>query len=123
MDTLIKLLEVVSTIMEKLTLQKIILTLSFGITMITILYMYDHREKIMNQIINDQFSRELIAAGTIVFILVWIFTLLINKVNAKNDEYIKSLESHLEETNKQYKDLLDKAITYQGPKRRNYDSK
>lgn len=128
METFEKLVIAISNAMEKLTLQKIVLTFAMGLIATFLLYVYEHREDMINKLLSDGVMSQILTGGVVVFILGWIFTVLISKVNAKNDEYIKSLEQRLDEAIKRetvsdaaYKALLEKAMSYQGPKRRSYD--
>jgi len=128
METFEKVIIALTNAMEKLTLKKIVLLFVFGLVMSLLMYTYEHRDKMFDKLLADQNMSLIFTGAIILLILGWIFAVLISKVIEDNEEYNKSLEQRLDEAIKRevvsdaaYKALLEKAVMFNGPKRRSYD--
>jgi hypothetical protein len=128
MDAFEKIVIAISNAMERLTLQKIVLTFAMGLIASLLIYVYEHRDIMFDKLMMNPNMSLIFVGALVLFVLGWVFTVLISKVNAKNDDYIKSLEQRLDDAIKRevvsdaaYKALLEKAVMYNGPKRRSYD--
>ena len=108
METLLKILNAVGTLLKEISYPRVLLILSLGIGFVFIFYTYENRQAIFVQVMASPY---LLMGGTgavLIAGLGWIFSVLIRRADEKNAALFEQMKSQIEQLTEQNENCLER---------------
>lgn len=112
MDAIVKLLEAVSKIIEKLTTSRVVLLIVLIFGGIVMSFVYENRHTIVPRLFDSPVMLISSATGIIVFLLGWVFSVLLTRAEKTNAELTESLKQQIDKLNSTLGDYREREAEY-----------
>ena len=112
MDAIVKLLEAVSKIIEKLTTSRVVLLIVLIFGGIVMSFVYENRHTIIPRLFDSPVMLISSATGIVVFLLGWIFSVLLTRAEKTNAELTESLKDQIDKLNSTLGDYREREAEY-----------
>lgn len=112
MDAIVKLLEAVSKIIEKLTTSRVVLLIVLIFGGIVMSFVYENRHTIVPRLFDSPVMLISSATGIIVFLLGWVFSVLLTRAEKTNAELTESLKQQIDKLNSTLGDYREREVEY-----------
>lgn len=108
METLLKILNAVGTLLKEISYPRVLLILSLGIGFVFIFYTYENRQAIFVQVMASPYLLMGGTGGVLIAGLGWIFSVLIRRADEKNAALFEQMKSQIEQLTEQNENCLER---------------
>jgi len=108
LETLLKILNAVGTLLKEISYPRVLLILSLGIGFVFIYYTYENRQAIFVQVMSSPYLLMGGTGGVLITALGWIFSVLIRRADEKNAALFEQMKNQIEQLTEQNDNCLER---------------